>query len=179
MAGFAKLRPMQRARLAQAFVVAVMALASLAGDAVQSRAHAQGRAATSTPAAAYDLAADEAIGGHTLERHVGRTDAELAERLRREPRISAASTFADAATAASVVALALEANRARVEAWAARKGPRPNLVIGYVSRAGPIGRSLRRGQRMADACRRARIVLRWHERRDRWFVLTSYPEADR
>jgi Bacterial CdiA-CT RNAse A domain len=30
------------------------------------------------------LAADEAMGGHTLARHVGRTDAQLAERLQKE-----------------------------------------------------------------------------------------------
>jgi hypothetical protein len=39
-----------------------------------------------------DLRADEALGGHTLARHVGKTDAELAARLKREPQISAAST---------------------------------------------------------------------------------------
>ncbi len=134
---------------------------------------------TSVAIDGYDLAGDEAIGGHTLERHVGRSDAELAERLRREPQISAVSTYPDQATAARVVALALEANRGRVSAWASRGGPRPNLVVTYDSRAGPIGRSLRRGQRTADACRRARVVLRWHDRRGRWYVLTSYPEAGR
>ena len=44
----------------------------------------------------YDLEADEALGGHTMARHVGRTDAQLAERLQRERDISAASTYTDA-----------------------------------------------------------------------------------
>jgi hypothetical protein len=35
------------------------------------------------------------MGGHTLARHVGKTDAELIERLRREPQISSASTYTD------------------------------------------------------------------------------------
>ena len=39
-----------------------------------------------------DLVADEAKGGHTLARHVERTDAQLRERLERERNISAAST---------------------------------------------------------------------------------------
>ena len=43
----------------------------------------------------YDLEGDEVIGGHTIERHVGRTDRDLADRLRREPQISAASTYTD------------------------------------------------------------------------------------
>ena len=126
----------------------------------------------------YDLAADEHRGGHTLERHVGRTDAELAERLRRERQISAASTYPDAATASRVVGDALAANRSRVSAWAARSGSRPNLVLLYRDPArSPIGRSLSRGARTGRSCSSARVVLRWQERDNRWIVLTSYPET--
>ena len=39
------------------------------------------------------------MGGHTLARHVDKTDAELAERLRLEPQLSAASTYTDRAVA--------------------------------------------------------------------------------
>ena len=41
----------------------------------------------------YDLERDESRGGHTLDKHVGRSDDELRERLAREPNISAASTW--------------------------------------------------------------------------------------
>jgi hypothetical protein len=60
------------------------------------------RAAATPPA--VDLAASELMGGHTLARHVGRTDGQLRERLRREPNIAAASTYSDRATAERVVA---------------------------------------------------------------------------
>jgi hypothetical protein len=43
----------------------------------------------------YDLTAAERLGGHTLARHVGRTDAQLRDRLRREKNVSAASTYDD------------------------------------------------------------------------------------
>jgi hypothetical protein len=43
--------------------------------------------------AVRDLSVDESMGGHTLARHVGKTDAQLADRLRREPQISSASTL--------------------------------------------------------------------------------------
>jgi hypothetical protein len=43
-----------------------------------------------TAIARYDLGHDEARGGHTLARHVARTDGELRERLARERNISAA-----------------------------------------------------------------------------------------
>lgn len=155
-------------------LLVLAALVALSGRPVPAQTPA-------APAAAgYDLAGDEALGGHTLARHVGRTDAQLAERLRREPHISAASTYADQATASRVVALALDASRDRVEAWSRRQGRRPNLVLNYTSRDGPpIGRSLRRGSEVAMPCDRAIVVLRWHDRMRRWYVLTSYPETRR
>ena len=126
-----------------------------------------------------DLSIDESMGGHTLARHVGKTDAQLAERLRREPQISAASTYTDQATAARAVAAALASSSGQLSSWSKRKGSRPNLVLHYVSRDGPLGRSLARRARAAVSCVRAIVVLRWDERRNRFYVLTSYPEADR
>ena len=128
----------------------------------------------------YDLQHDESLGGHTLARHVGRTDDELAERLRREPNISAASTYADVMAARRTVALAIEQSRPRIEGWASRRGSRPNLVLNYTQRSGPpIGRSLSRGERASRPCDRALVVLRWLERERQWIVLTSYPESRR
>jgi hypothetical protein len=128
----------------------------------------------------YDLSRDEARGGHTLARHVGRSDAELKERLRREPKISAASTYRDRTTAEHVVARALADNRARVDQWLARKGARPNLVLDYrgSTREEPIGRSLSRRSAGPVDCSDAVVVLRSDDQRG-FFVLTSYPEARR
>src|ERR1700747_2434130 len=46
-----------------------------------------------------DLSQDESAGGHTLRKHVGRSDDELRDRLRHERKLSAASTWAGAGTA--------------------------------------------------------------------------------
>lgn len=138
-------------------------------------------AGTSLDAASpYDLDADERLGGHTLARHVGRTDDQLAERLRREPQISAASTYTDEAAARRAVAAAIDASRERIEAWERRSGSRPNLVLSHAAPGrAPIGRSLARGARVSTPCTRALVVLRWLDRQRRWYVLTSYPEASR
>ena len=126
----------------------------------------------------YDLARDEARGGHTLARHVGRTDAQLRERLRRE-QISAASTYVDRATAERVVARTLARQRSRVDQWLARKGSRPNLALDYRGDRGEtIGRSLTRRSPQTIPCRDAVVVLRWDGNRG-FIVLTSYPEASR
>ena len=128
--------------------------------------------------AGHDLSIDEAMGGHTLARHVGKTDAELTERLRREPQISSASTYTDRATAERVVGAALASPGRGFGAWRARTGRRPNFVLRHTD-AATIGRSMSRGRSVSVPCNRALVVLRWDDRRDRFFVLTSYPEVAR
>jgi len=138
------------------------------------------RTAGSTHNEIRDLSVDESMGGHTLSRHVGRTDAELAERLRREPQISAASTWTDRDTAERAVGAALASADGKLTSWERRSGRRPNLVLHYTDRSGAtLGRSLLRVEHTAVPCPRAIVVLKWDERRDRFYVLTAYPEADR
>ena len=128
-------------------------------------------------APAADLAAAERLGGHTLARHVGRTDDELRERLWREPGIAAASTYPDRRTAERIVAVTLQRSARRIEAWSARAGSRPNLALDYRGQAGEtVGRSLRRGDTSVRSCPDAVVVLRWHAS-GAYYVLTSYPEC--
>src|SRR5215470_1300263 len=82
---------------------------------------------------ARDLSIDEAMGGHTLARHVGKSDAELRERLRREPQISSASTYTDRATAEAIVGAALSSAGRSFDAWRNRTGRRPNLVLHFAA----------------------------------------------
>ncbi|HEU4937708.1 MAG TPA: RNase A-like domain-containing protein [Vicinamibacterales bacterium] len=131
-----------------------------------------------SPTSGHDLAADEALGGHTLQRHVGKSDAELIERLRREPQISSASTYTDRATAESVVGAALGSDNRAFTSWRERTGRRPNFVLRYRADR-VIGRSVMRGGSQSVPCVRAVIVLRWDEGRQRFYVLTSYQEASR
>jgi Bacterial CdiA-CT RNAse A domain len=122
-----------------------------------------------------DLSQDESAGGHTLRKHVGRSDEELRQRLRRERNISAASTWTDRATAETAVGTALQQNRDRIERWANRSGGHPNFVIDYDSDR-PLGRSLRRNADQPFPCSHATIVLRWSAPSD-YYILTSYPEC--
>lgn len=123
----------------------------------------------------YDLSRDEQRGGHTLERHVARTDQQLRERLERERNISAASTWTDRETAETVVAEAQVAERGRVDNWMRRGYPRANLALHY-NAGRVIGRSLRRGDSTNIDCTNAVIVLRAGGPED-FYVLTTYPEA--
>ena len=158
---------MGSARALHRFVVLLITVVLVAGPGI----NAQQR---------RDLSVDEAMGGHTLARHVGKSDAELADRLNREREISAASTYTDRATAERSVGAALADGGGKLSSWTRRSGRRPNLVLHYVdSSRRPIGRSLMRGHSRGVPCTRAIVVLRWDDRKDRYYVLTSYPEADR
>lgn len=142
---------------------------SSAGEPERSRADA-------APAAngRYDLERDEERGGHTLERHVGRTDEDLRDRLRRERNISAASTWTDRETAEVTIGEALRAERGRIDSWLRRGFPRTNLALHYDARRA-IGRSLRRGEEQTVNATTAVIVLR-ADGPDSFYVLTAYPE---
>ena len=120
------------------------------------------------------------MGGHTLQRHIGRSDAELIERLEREPQISSASTYTDRARAEQSVGAALATSGRTLEAWENRTGRRPNLVLHYRNpKRQPVGRSLSRSQQASMPSARVLVVLRWDERGRNFYVLTSYPEAER
>jgi hypothetical protein len=128
-----------------------------------------------TSSSGYDLGRDEQRGGHTLARHVARTDDELRERLARERNISAASTWTDRETAETVVGQALAAERGRVDSWMRRGFPRANLALHY-NAGRVIGRSLRRGDSQTVECSSTVIVLR-ADGPESFYVLTTYPEA--
>jgi len=161
-------------------VVAVILIATVTWLRNQPRANnAVSRPASevSQAAAGYDLGRDEQLGGHTLRRHVGRTDQQLIERLAQEPDISAASTYNDRVTAEKTVASALAENRDRVESWLNRPDSHPNLAFQFHGNE-PIGRSIRRGDHSPQPSDDAAVVLRW-DGDHRFHVLTTYPEPAR
>nr|WP_264082149.1 RHS repeat-associated core domain-containing protein [Pseudomonas hamedanensis] len=61
------------------------------------------------------LGAHEKRGGHFIEKHVGRTAAQLAQRLRDEPWLSRASTFFDRATAEKAMSTVITKNQTTID----------------------------------------------------------------
>ena len=144
-----------------------------------ARAESHDTRRTESPASEnrYDLAADEEKGGHTLKKHIGRSDDELRERLARERDISAASTWTDRDAAETTIAAALSAEKNKVQRWIERGYPRPNLAL-HFNAGRTIGRSLRRGYSQVVPCTAAVIVLKPDGPKN-FHVLTAYPEAER
>ena len=127
------------------------------------------------PPAARDLSHDDEEGGHTLRKHVGKTDNDLRQRLAREHNISAASTYSDRDTAERVVGTTLNLQRDKIQRWLDRDGEHPNLVLDYDADH-PVGRTMRRTSSTSVPCSRAVVVLRYAGG-GQYYVLTSYPEC--
>lgn len=85
---------------------------------------------------AFDLASNEYLdGGHTLDKHVGKTDEQLAQRLRdqaedhnnwpeqRRPTIGGSSSFKDMASAQRLTEHNLRAKQSEIDAWLASNPP--------------------------------------------------------
>lgn len=120
-----------------------------------------------------DLEEDERSGGHTLSRHVGKSDAELAARLKAEPDISAASTYRTKELASLAVAGAIAANEKKIDDWEKKTGERANLAVRWTAPE-VTGRTFDRDEKAAADTKDVVVVLRWSGKD--WYVLTSYPE---
>jgi hypothetical protein len=143
---------------------------------VGCRTQPQAKANQQEQRVSHDLSMDEERGGHTLKRHVERTDEQLRERLQKEPSISAASSFKDRQTAERAVGTSLQDNVGKIRSWIQRGARRPNLVLDYSDPNDSLGRVLYRGAMGSVPCDHAIVVLKSDGAQD-YFVLTSYPEC--
>ncbi|MEC1748906.1 ribonuclease YeeF family protein [Bacillus mojavensis] len=122
------------------------------------------------------LAAHEAKGGHLLEKHVGKTDEELIERLRIDPNphITASSTFKDRATAERIANSVLNdpKNIKKIENWI-DDPKKPKLMLRYKGDGEIIGRSVSRNSELVENVTNAKIILKKDNNGN--FILTGYP----
>ncbi|MDX8369706.1 MULTISPECIES: ribonuclease YeeF family protein [Bacillus] len=122
------------------------------------------------------LAAHEAKGGHLLERHVGKTDKELIERLKTDPNphITASSTFKDRATAERIANSVLNdpKNIKKIENWI-DDPKKPKLMLRYKGDGEIIGRSVSRNSDLVENVTNAKIILKKDNNGN--FILTGYP----
>ncbi len=130
---------------------------------------------STTPSPKRDLDQDERDHGHTLARHVGRTDQQLIDRMKAES-ISSASTYTDKESAERTCALALIQHKAKIDAWIAEGANRDKLAFDYRGDGRTqIGRSIHRGSTQSVPCYDAKVVL--IPRGNSFTVLTTYPEG--
>ncbi|AOX03614.1 hypothetical protein BJP34_33035 [Moorena producens PAL-8-15-08-1] len=121
------------------------------------------------------LRQQEDLGGKTINRHVGKTDQQLVNKLINNPKIAAASTYPDLRTAANHIKDALRANRSSFNNWVlgAAVGEkravkyRATTVVGRVASSPPSLSNI-------DNTRRLRVVMIKTAQGD-CLLNTSYP----
>jgi hypothetical protein len=126
----------------------------------------------------HEAAAGTRLGGHTMARHVGQTDAQLLARVRTptRPGPKAVSTFSDLAIAERAISETLRANAAAVKAWsrtaaAGSKSPEIEHVVGYV-----VGRGVQFGSTAVNDLSGVRIILKMESYNGKpFYILTAYP----
>jgi len=111
--------------------------------------------------------------GHLIKKHIGKTDAELLQRLQNDSRITGSSTFTDRATAEKIVATVLNnpRNQARIQSWL--NSPRDNNLILRYHGTEIIGRGVIKGSTTVEDMSNAKIVLK--KDKNGSFILTGYP----
>ena len=125
-----------------------------------------------TAPAGVDLDAEEAAGGHTLERHVNVDDSDLAGRTM--GGVAAASRFTDKAAAAAAISQVVKDNWTAIEAWVANGCP--NGGSAFTSAIAGAGVSLVGNDNWTQPTSKVKVVLRAGANPPGWRVLTAYPE---
>lgn len=120
------------------------------------------------------MATHEAQGGHLLIKHVGRTDAQLAERLQAEPHLPAASTFSDRARAEAAVSEALRVNAQNVQDFLNSKKGKTTITHNLNQ---PVGVSLLNRATHPQPTQKLLLVLKKDPTLPLgYFLLTGFPE---
>src|SRR5690606_25481198 len=102
------------------------------------------------------LEAHEDAGSHLIERHVGKTEQQLLDRLQRE-NISASSSFRDLPAAEHFISETIAENQDRIDAWLDGKGG--NRLVLDASFDASTGISIRRGETQAEDVFSVKLVL--------------------
>ena len=121
------------------------------------------------------LAREEAAGGHTLARHVGKSDDWLMARLAGDAHLHVASSYVDGETAEAAIEALLRRHRDRLNRWAERVPEGAEFTVrGAADRA--IGRTAWRPvgpDHLADS--RTLVVIVRKLGSASCLVVTSYP----
>ncbi len=111
------------------------------------------------------------IGGHTFEKHVGKNETWLRERLKCEPHIRGASSFTDIRVAEWAISETMQANAMKIKAWTV--APHNDLIL--VTDVGrDVGKIVIRQSGEYRPASRVRVILRYQTYNGMpYYVLTA------
>ncbi|MGF6397103.1 RHS repeat-associated protein [Pseudomonas frederiksbergensis] len=118
------------------------------------------------------LAAHEAQGGHLIEKHIGRTEAQLRERLEAEPHIPIASTFPNQTAAEATVSSVMDRNKELIDDF--MNGNARRLIITQPMSA-PVGVGVVRRSGELESLSVVKLILqRTNESPSGYIIYTGY-----
>ncbi|MGF0239373.1 RHS repeat-associated core domain-containing protein [Gordonia sp. IEGM753] len=118
------------------------------------------------------LSAHEARGGHLIEKHIGRTEAQLRQRLRGEPNIPIASTFPNQATAEAAVFNTVKQNKTLIDEFL---NSRTRKLVITQQMTTPIGVGVVRNTGKLESLDFVKLILKKQSTsRSEYFILTGY-----
>jgi len=121
------------------------------------------------------LQAHEDAGGHLIERHVGKSEQWLVDRVSNS-NISAASSFRDLPEAEYFVSETIAEHQGAIDAWLDGQGG--NRLVIDSSFDASTGISVARGETQAEDVFSVRLVLERSDRLDIGYrIITGYPSA--
>lgn len=122
----------------------------------------------------HEAQAGSSLGGHTILKHVGRTEQELRARLAAQPYVQTASTFTNLRTAESAISKVLGSQAAAIKSWATVANSPPlklELSFGAV-----VGIGVVRATNQLVNLRKVRVILKMQSYNGMpYYVLTAFP----
>jgi hypothetical protein len=115
----------------------------------------------------------EDAGGHTIDRHVGKSENWLQKRLATDPDIPAASTFRNKVSANRADGQFVKQNKDSIEKWL--KSGKKGVFIGRAVMSEPIGRVIERGETKSVETNIVEVVVARDNSQNGWHIVTSYP----
>ncbi|MEW5290310.1 RNase A-like domain-containing protein [Erwinia papayae] len=117
-------------------------------------------------------------GGHTIERHIGKTEAELRQRLTSRPTMTGSSTFYKLSVAEDAISRALKFNSRYIRNWASTGRNGSRLEIDFFA-GNEIGFGIKTASGPIIKSHKLRIVLVLQSYNGKpYYVLTAFPKLD-
>lgn len=91
--------------------------------------------------AEHEAEAGSRLGGHTIARHVGQTEAQLRARLTSAPRLAVVSTFTDLRAAEDAISKVLQLESSAIKTWAQSSNPNWKLELTRDLTSSPLTQS--------------------------------------
>ncbi len=116
----------------------------------------------------------ENAGGHSTEKHVGKSDNWLRNRFKKDPDIEAASTFYNDAAGNRAQGQIVKQKKVEIEEWNTNNKKSSRLVV-EIEMNKPTGKVLLKGENEPFHSNKVRAIIIRDKSQQGWYILTSFP----